>query len=137
VIFAYGITNHLELNVAPSFVWFESTRTNASGQQTSSFDRGPGDTTIYLKYRRLVQDPDTWRPSLTLYNGVTLPSSQWFDTKGIPGGFSPLGRLPGTKFGGLTLTEGVLFRKNLQPFRFNGGVLFPHRARQHSGHEHV
>jgi len=42
VIFAYGITNHLELNVAPSYVWFESTRTNASGQQTSSFDRGPG-----------------------------------------------------------------------------------------------
>jgi hypothetical protein len=126
VIFAYGITNHLELNVAPSYVWFESTRTNASGQQTSSFDRGPGDTTIYLKYRPLVQDPDTWRPSLTLYNGVTLPSSQWFGTQGIPGGFSPLGRLPGTKFGGLTLTEGVLFRKNLQPFRFNGWVYYSH-----------
>jgi len=73
-----------------------------------------------------VQDPDTWRPSLTLYNGVTLPSSQWFGTQGIPGGFSPLGRLPGTKFGGLTLTEGVLFRKNLQPFRFNGGVYYSH-----------
>ena len=126
VIFAYGITNHLELNVAPSYVWFESTRTNASGQQTSSFDRGPGDTTIYLKYRPLVQDPDTWRPSVTLYNGVTLPSSQWFATTGIPGGFSPLGRLPGTKFGGLTLTEGLLFRKNLQPFRFNGGVYYSH-----------
>lgn len=128
VIFAYGITNHLELNVAPSYVWFESTRTNASGQQTSSSDNGPGDTTIYLKYRPVVQDPDTWRPSITLYNGVTLPSSQWFGTKGIPGGFSPLGRLPGTKFGGLSFTEGLLFRKNLQPFRLNGGVYYSYTA---------
>ena len=128
VIFAYGITNHLELNVAPSYIWFESTRTNASGQQTSTIDRGPGDTTIYLKYRPIVQDPDTWRPSITLYNGVTLPSSQWFATKGIPGGFSPLGRLPGTKFGGLSLTEGVLFRKNLQPFRLNGGIYYSYTA---------
>jgi len=91
VIFAYGITNHLELNVAPSYVWFESTRTNASGQQTSSFDRGPGDTTIYLKYRPLVQDPDTWRPSVTLYNGVPSRAVNGSPPQASPAGSRPWG----------------------------------------------
>ncbi|OLB55482.1 MAG: hypothetical protein AUI03_06855 [Nitrospirae bacterium 13_2_20CM_2_62_8] len=128
LIFAYGITNHVELNVAPSWVWFEASKATPSGERTIDTDTGPGDTTIYLKYRPIVQDPDTWRPSITQYNGITLPTSQWFGTTPIPGGFSPLGRLPGTKFGGLSFTEGVLFRKNLQPFRLNGGVYYTYTA---------
>lgn len=128
LIFAYGITNHLELNVAPSWVWFEASKATPSGGRTIETDTGPGDTTIYLKYRPIVQDPDTWRPSITQYNGITLPTSQWFATTPIPGGFSPLGRLPGTKFGGLSFTEGILFRKNLQPFRLNGGVYYTYTA---------
>jgi hypothetical protein len=128
LIFAYGITDHLEFNVAPSWVWFEASTATASGERTIDTDTGPGDTTIYLKYRPIVQDPDTWRPSITLYNGITLPTSQWFGTTPIPGGFSPLGRLPGTKFGGLSFTEGVLFRKNLEPFRLNGGAYYSYTA---------
>lgn len=128
LIFAYGITDHFELNVAPSWIWFNSSQARDSDGRVMQEENDVGDTTIYLKYRPVVQDPDTARPSVTIYNGVTLPSSQWFGTKGIPGGFSPLGRLPGTKFGGLSLTEGVLVRKNLNPFRLNAGLYYSYTA---------
>jgi hypothetical protein len=60
---------------------------------------------------------------------MSLPTSQWFgtDTFGthsVPGGFAPLGRLPATKFGGLSFTEGLMWRKNLEPFRFMGSVYY-------------
>ncbi len=127
-IFAYGITDHLELNAAFSGIYWESSKVTSSGGRDTDSESGVGDTTIYLKYRPIVQDPDTWRPSVTLYNGIALPSSQWFGTRGIPGGFSPLGRLPATRFGALSFTEGVLVRKNLQPFRFNAGVYYSYTA---------
>ena len=122
----YGITDNLELDVFPSLVWYNSTKTteSSSGHSSAASDVGIGDTTIYLKYRAVVQDPDSWRTSFTFYNAVTLPSSQWFGTHPIPGGFSPLGRLPATKFGGLGLTEGLMFRKNLEPFRIMGSIYY-------------
>lgn len=123
-IFAYGVTNHVELNVAFSGIYWEASRASSSGGRTVDSESGVGDTTIYLKYRPIVQDPDSWRPSITIYNQIALPSSQWFGTQGIPGGFSPLGRLPATRFGALSFTEGVMFRKNLQPFRISGGVFY-------------
>jgi hypothetical protein len=83
-----------------------------------------GDTQIYLKYRPIVQDPDGWRPSITAFNMIVLPTSKWTGTESPPGGFAPLGRLPATRFGSLTWTEGVLFRKNLQPFRISGDVFY-------------
>lgn len=86
LIFAYGITDHFELNVAPSWLWFNSSQTRDADGRTIQEENDVGDTTIYLKYRPIVQDPETARPSVTIYNGVTLPSSQWFGTKGIPGG---------------------------------------------------
>lgn len=123
-IFAYGITDHAEINVAFSGIYWDATHISSSGTRTSTSETGLGDTTIYLKYRPIVQDPDSWRPSITIYNQIALPSSQWFGTRGIPGGFSPLGRLPATRFGALSLTEGVMFRKNLEPFRISGGIFY-------------
>ena len=123
-IFAYGLTNHLELNVVLSGIYWEASTPRSPGSRTVDSELGPGDTTIYLKYRPIVQDPDTWRPSVTIYNQVALPTSQWFGTQGIPGGFSPLGRLPATRFGALSFTEGVLVRKNIRPFRISGGVFY-------------
>ncbi len=124
-IFAYGLTDHLEANLVLSGIWFES---NGSGSSRATSETGMGDTTLYLKYRPIVQDPDSWRPSVTIYNQIALPSSNWFGTKGIPGGFSPLGRLPATRFGALSFTEGALFRKNLEPFRISGGVFYTYTA---------
>ena len=124
----YGLTDNLELDVFPSLIWYNSstqpTTPSSGGHSSAPSAVGIGDTTIYLKYRAIVQDPDSWRTSFTFYNAVTLPSSQWFGTPPIPGGFSPLGRLPATKFGGLGLTEGLMFRKNLQPFRIMGSIYY-------------
>ncbi len=123
-IFAYGMTDHMEINVAFSGIYWDSTKSTASGGRVADSESGIGDTTIYLKYRPIVQDPASWRPSVTIYNQIALPSSEWFGTRGIPGGFSPLGRLPATRFGALSFTEGVMFRKNLQPFRISGGIFY-------------
>lgn len=126
LIFAYGITNNLEIDVIPagaSTLWWQDSQASRGGRTTTD-EFGPGDSTIYLKNRLRVQDPDTWQPTVTQFHQLVLPSSQWLGTKGIPGGFSPLGRLPATKFGALSYTEGLMFRKNLRPFRLSAGAYY-------------
>lgn len=127
-IFAYGLTDHAELNVALSGIYWDASTANSTGGRTTESETGLGDTTIYLKYRPIVQDPDGWRPSITIYNQIALPTSQWAGTQSIPGGFAPLGRLPATSFGALSFTEGLMFRKNLQPFRISGGLFYTYSA---------
>ncbi|MGH7206937.1 MAG: hypothetical protein ACREI2_12100 [Nitrospiraceae bacterium] len=128
VTMAYGITDHLELNVGlgMSAFWAKDTaqfNQGRGGPWTTNV--GMGDTQIYLKYRPIVQDPDGWRPSITTFNMIVLPTSRWVTgTESPPGGFAPLGRLPASRFGALTWTEGVMFRKILQPFRISGGVFY-------------
>lgn len=129
----YGITDNVEIDLVPSLIWYNSKPNNAfsapSGQAApSSSEFGLGDTAIYLKWRFRVQNPDTWAPSFTNYFQVTLPTSEWAGTDPVPGGFSPLGRLPATKFGGLGLTEGLMFRKNIEPFRFMASAYYTYTA---------
>jgi hypothetical protein len=57
-IFAYGISNHVELNVAFSGISWEASKANSMGGRTVDSESGIGDTTIYLKYRPIVQDPE-------------------------------------------------------------------------------
>jgi len=64
---------------------------------------------------------------------VSLPTSNWAGTAPIPGKFPPLGKLSATLFGSLSLTEGILFRKNLNPFRFSGGAFYTYTVPGHSG----
>lgn len=137
-IFAYGITDHLELNVAFSGIYWEASRASAVGGRVTDAESGVGDTIIYLKYRPIVQDPDSWRPTITVYNQIALPSSQWFGTQSIPGSFSPLGRLPATRFGALSITEGLMFRKKLPTFSSQRRCfLHLYQSGQYGGHEHV
>ena len=125
---AYGITDHLELNVGLSMSTFWARSTSQFNQGKGgpvTTDTGMGDTQIYLKYRPIVQNPDSWRPTITTFNMIVLPTSRWVTgTESPPGGFAPLGRLPASRFGSLTWTEGVMFRKNLEPFRISGGVFY-------------
>jgi hypothetical protein len=53
-----------------------------------------------------------------------LPTSRWAGTERPPGGFSPLGRLPNTRFGELGITQGFMTRKNLEPFRISSAVFY-------------
>jgi hypothetical protein len=117
----YGITDSLEVDAYVSEVsWWEG----AGGMQGAKSGNGVGDTTVFLKYRFLVQNPDSWVPSLTIASFVALPTSDWFGTPSVPGGFAPLGRLPATHFGAPELTEALFFRKNVRPFRFSGGLYY-------------
>ena len=122
---SYGLTNHIELGLAASMIAFWAK--DSTGNSTS--DTGFGDTSLIVKYRPIVQDPDTWRPSLTVFSQLVLPTSRWItNTSRPPGGFSPLGRLPNTRFGELGITEGVMYRKNIRPFRISGAVFYTYAA---------
>ena len=124
VEFSYGILDWLEYEMyVPETSWWQT----SGGGQAANDGHGFGDITAFLKARFHVQQPDDWIPSLTEVLFVTLPTSDWFGSVGtppIPGGFAPLGRLPSTHFGAPELTEAILFRKNLQPFRVSGGVYY-------------
>jgi len=127
----YGLTNHVELGVATSLnsFWAKDTTASNAGQGSAwTTDTGMGDTSFIMKYRPVVQDPDSARPSITFYQQIVLPTSRWTGTERPPGGFAPLGRLPATRFGELGFTEGITIRKNLQPFRFSGGVYYTYSA---------
>ena len=75
-----------------------------------------GTTNLIVKYRPIVQDPHSWRPSIAFYSRLSLPTNRWFGTLEIPGGFTALSRVPSSRFEAVALTEGILFRKNLEPF---------------------
>jgi hypothetical protein len=121
VEFSYGITNSVEFEMYVSEVsWWQSAGTGLSAQS----GHGLGDTTMFLKYRAMVQQPDSWQPTLTNAFYVALPTSDWAGTPPIPGGFAPLGRLPSTHFGAPVFTESILFRKNVRPFRISGGLFY-------------
>jgi len=123
--FSYGILDWLEFEMYVSEAsWWQ--HSGGSGQPASE-GHGFGDTTMFLKGRFLVQHAGSWWPSLTEVLFVTLPTSDWFGPIGtppIPGGFAPLGRLPSTHFGSPELTETILFRKNIKPFRVSGGIYY-------------
>lgn len=127
VVVTYGLTNHVELGAAVSWqaYWSKDTPSfNAGKGGPWTTDTGLGDLSLQMKYRPIVQDPDSARPSFTLYQQIVLPTSRWAGTERPPGGFAPLGRLPATRFGELSLTEGATFRKNFRPFRISGGVFY-------------
>jgi hypothetical protein len=132
VTVTYGITNHVELGAATSWNTFwarDSDSFNRGRGGPLTTDSGLGDLSLILKYRPIVQDPDSARPSITHYNQIVLPTGRWITgTERPPGGFAPLGRLPATRFGELGFTEGITFRKNKRPFRISGGVYYTYSA---------
>lgn len=128
----YGLTDHVELGAATSWNTFwardsQGVTTGQGGPLTTN--TGLGDLSIILKYRPVVQDPDSARPSFTNYNQLVLPTGRWVTgTERPPGGLAPLGRLPATRFGELAFTEGLTFRKNNQPYRISGGIYYTFSA---------
>lgn len=121
--FAYGLSDHFQFGATTSLQSYwarENSKTDT--------DTGLGDTSFALKYRPIVQDPDSAVPSLTLFQQIVLPTGKWSGTSKPPGGFAPIGRFPTTRFGDVAFTEGVMIRKNLQPFRWQAGVFYTYSA---------
>ncbi len=125
--FAYGLNDHIQLGATTSLQSFWARQ---DGKTTT--DTGPGDTSIAIKYRPVVQDPDTLLPSITVFNHIVVPTGKWLGTQKPPGGFAPIGRFPATRFGEIGITEGIMARKNLKPFRIQAGVFYTYAA---PGHE--
>lgn len=121
--FAYGVTDHIQFGATTSVQSFWA---RENGKMDT--DTGPGDTSFALKYRPIVQDPDSWIPSVTFFQHMVVPTGKWLGTSKPPGGFAPIGRFPTTRFGEVAITEGVMIRKNLQPFRFQAGVFYTYAA---------
>jgi len=117
----YGLTRDVMIGGGTSFIYWHSNSPDPNGRTSGS---GIGTTSLVLKYRPIVQDPDSWKPSVALYSRLSLPTNRWFGTPEIPGGFTPLSRVPSSRFGAVALTEGILFRKNLEPFRITGNVFY-------------
>ncbi len=132
VTITYGVTDHVELGAATSWntFWARDSQAFNRGQGGPvTTDTGLGDLSLILKYRPIVQDPDSSRPSFTNYTQIVLPTGRWVTgTERPPGGFAPLGRLPATRFGELGFTEGLMFRKNNRPYRISGGVYYTYQA---------
>lgn len=101
---SYGITDPFEFEIYATEVSFWASGNNQPAQSS----HGLGDTTMFVKYRTQVQQPDTWQPSLTPMFYVTLPTSDWAGTPKIPGRFAPLGRLPRTHAGSPEFTPALL-----------------------------
>jgi hypothetical protein len=119
-LLTYGLTDHVTIGAGLSGIYWRST--DATGGHDSA--SGLGDTSIYLTTRHLVQDPETWQPSISLYHRISLPTSHWAGTEPPPGGFEPFSPRPSTRFGALSLTEGLLVSKNLRPFRVNSAIYY-------------
>lgn len=124
-ILYYGVTRDISVGAGVSGIYWHSDNTDADGRTAGA---GIGTTSLILKYRPIVQDPDSWRPSIALYSRLSLPTNRWLGTPEIPGGFTPLSRVPSSRFGAIAFTEGVLFRKNLAPFRISGNVYYSYNA---------
>ncbi|GKS57606.1 hypothetical protein YTPLAS18_11330 [Nitrospira sp.] len=120
-ILYYGLTRDVMVGLGVSGIYWRSTNTDPDGRTSGA---GIGTTSLVLKYRPIVQNPASWRPSIGLYSRVSLPTNRWLGTPDIPGGFTPLSRVPSSRFGSAAFTQGILFRKNLRPFRITGNVFY-------------
>ena len=120
----YGLADHLTVSASLSTVYWKLKDPPPPSRTGPDSGSGLGDASLMLKYRPVLQDPDSWRPTISLFSQLVLPTSKWAGTPPIPGGFEPLGHLPATRFGTLAFTEGLLVRKNLDPFRITGGVYY-------------
>lgn len=120
---AYGVTDNFEVGIATALQSFWA---RENGKVTT--DTGLGDTSAYFKWRFRVQDPETWQPTITFFSQMSTPTGKWIGEeigqRKPPGGFAPVGRFPSTRAGEIGFTEGLIFRKNIKPFRLSGGVYY-------------
>jgi hypothetical protein len=121
---SYGLTEHISIGGGLSAIYWKATDA-ASGPGSSA---GLGDTSLFLTTRHMMQGPETWRPSLSLYHRISLPTSHWFGTHPPPGEFEPFSSRPSTRFGALSLTEGLLVSKNFRPIRVSSELYYTYNA---------
>lgn len=68
LLLGYGMTDHFEINVAPTAIYWQANQTTSTGGGRATMSLGWETRPSILQYRPVVQDPDSWRPSVTIYN---------------------------------------------------------------------
>lgn len=124
---SYGLTDSVEATLAVTWVDWWTTQQNANASQRHNA-QSLGDTTLLFRHRVIVQDSDSWRPTVTLFHSLYTPTGRWTGISGFPGGIPPLKRIPQTRGGDLTVTEGIMLRKNLRPFRIMATAYYSYGA---------
>jgi len=124
----YGLTDHVSLGISAAMTSWNSDRLPGGAGAGRVNGTGLDDIGLIVKTRHLVQDPEGWRPSVGTYGRISLPASRWTGAHEIPGGFVPITPRPITRAGALSFTEGVLLRKNLEPFRLSAMVTYTYNA---------
>jgi hypothetical protein len=72
----YGLTDHLESDAAFTGLYFDSSHAAAPGNRTSIPAVGLGDTALYLKYRPVIQNPNSdFPPAIGPARGRSLEAS--------------------------------------------------------------
>ena len=117
LILGRGLTDSLFGAVALTGVYWTATELSESGG-------GISNSSVILRYRPIIENPDTWKPSIALYSNLTLPTGKWFGTPSPPGDFLPISDLPTTRTSSVSLTEGILTRKLFRPFIFAANVYY-------------
>ena len=117
LILGRGLTDSLFGAVALTGVYWTASELSESGG-------GISNSSVILRYRPIIEDPDTWKPSIALYSNLTLPTGKWFGTPSPPGDFLPISDLPTTRTSSVSLTEGLLTRKLFRPFILAANVYY-------------
>ena len=101
-----------------------------TSDKVSDSNSGGGitNTSLILRYRPIIEDPDTWKPSIAIYSNLTLPTGRWFGTRLPPGDVLPISDLPTTRTSTLSTTPGLLARKILKPFILYANVFYTYHA---------
>ena len=120
----YGLTDYVSMGAGLSGIYWKST--DVAGEHNST--TGLGDTSLFLNTLHRVQDPETWQPSFSLYHRISLPTSHWAGTQPPPGGFEAFSIRPSTRFGALSLTEGLVVTKNFRPVRVSSAIYYTYNT---------
>ncbi len=115
----YGWDPNTELVLLPSMI---TTFSETDGQSLNG--TGLNDLTMGVKHRWVIQNPSSWRPSISSAFLMTLPTTTWLGTPVLKGALPPISVVPSTHFGSPALTTGLFVRKNIQPFRLMGDLFY-------------
>ena len=123
LILGNGLTDYLLGAVAFTGIYWTSDKIS-----DSKSGGGITNTSLILRYRPIIEDPETWKPSFAIYSNLTLPTGKWLGTPLPPGDVLPISDLPTTRTSTLSLTEGLLLRKILKPFILYANVYYTYHT---------
>lgn len=113
--FAYGLTDNFQIFAAPSLIG-SFTRLKQTANVVNGF--GFNDFLMGAKYRLIVQDPETMRPTVSAGLALTIPTASWSGTELPKGALAPISIVPEARGGSPAINYLFQLRKNIQPLEY-------------------